>query len=220
MMLILFVIIPLAAVLGVSWLLYAAQTISSRIRGKCYDDIEQIPANFVGLVLGCTRYLSSGRPNLYFAYRIEAAAALFRAGKVELLLASGASFTRDELDEATSMKDALIEAGVPAKCVVCDPHGYRTIESVLRAKRVYGQDRLTIISQSFHNQRAIYVADHRGIEAIGFNARDVALPRAPAVRLREFLARIRVLIDVHVSNTQPRVLGEQNLDSRRQKQTR
>ena len=115
MMLILFVIIPLAALLGVSWLLYTAQTISSRIRGKCYDDIEQIPANFVGLVLGCARYLSSGRPNLYFAYRIEAAAALFRAGKVELLLASGASFARDELDEATSMKDALIEAGVPAE---------------------------------------------------------------------------------------------------------
>jgi SanA protein len=211
MWLILFVVIPLGTLLGGLALLYGAQTIPRRIRGRLFDDVAEIPANRVGLVLGCTRTLKNGNPNLYFAYRIDAAAELFRAGKVELLLVSGAS-RHPDVDEAASMKDALIEQGVPAESVVCDPHGYRTIESVLRAKRVYGQRRLTIISQRFHNERAIYVADHRGIEASGFNARDVALPRAGAVRLREFLARIRVLIDIHVNDTQPRVLGEESLD--------
>jgi SanA protein len=218
MWLILFVALPLAVLLGGLALLYGAQTIPKRIRGRCYDDLTELPANRVGLVLGCTRTLKNGNPNLYFAYRIDAAAALFRAGQVELLLASGAS-RRAEVDEAASMKEALIEQGVPADRIVCDPHGYRTIESVLRAKRVYGQERLTIISQRFHNQRAIYVADHRGIEASGFNARDVALPRARAVRLREFLARMRVLIDIHVNNTQPRVLGEESLDPSPQERT-
>jgi SanA protein len=200
-----------AALLGVLALVHRAQTIPSRIRGKCYDDVTQVPTNRVGLVLGCTRYLTNGHPNVYFAHRMEAAAALFRAGKVELLLASGASH-RAEIDEAASMKEALVELGVPASCVVCDPHGYRTIDSVLRAKGTYGQSRFTIISQPFHNHRAIYVAERRGIEAVGFNARDVALPRARAVSFREFLARLRVLIDIHVKNTRPRVQGDGRLD--------
>jgi len=212
MWLLLFVVLPTAALVGGVALVFGAQTIPRRIRGQCYDDVTQVPSNRVGLVLGCTRYLRSGRPNVYFAHRIDAAAALHRAGKVELLLASGAS-RRPDIDEAASMKEALIEQGVPAECVVCDPHGYRTIDSVLRAKRVYGQDRLTIISQAFHNHRAMYVAEHRGIEAIGFNARDVTLPRAPAVRFREFLARMRVLIDIHLNNTQPRVQGDGSLES-------
>ncbi len=214
MWLLLFAGLLLAVLVGSSVLVYGAQTIPKRIRGRCYDDLAQIPANRVGLVLGCTRHLSSGRPNLYFAHRIAAAAALFRAGKVELLLASGAS-QRAEVDEAASMKQALIEQGVPADSIVCDPHGYRTIDSVLRAKRVYGQERLTIISQSFHNHRAIYLAERRGIEAIGFNARDVAPPDGRMVRFREVFARVRVLIDVHVNNTQPRVLGERNLEQER-----
>jgi SanA protein len=193
--------------LGTGFLLYRGQTIERHIRGGCYDELASTPHNHVGLVLGCVRYLDSGRPNLYFSYRIEAAAALYQAGKIDVLLVSGASH-RKGIDEAGSMKDALIELGVPGECVVCDRHGYRTIDSVLRAKSAYGQKRLTIISQAFHNQRAIYIAERRGIEAIGFNAQDVAPPRGRLVRAREYFARMRVLIDVHVNNTQPRELGE------------
>ncbi|MCH7868119.1 MAG: YdcF family protein [Myxococcales bacterium] len=207
MWLFLFVVLPLAVVFGSVALVYTAQTIPKRFRGRCYDDVVQIPANRVGLVLGCARNLRSGRPNLYFTKRIEAAAALFRAGKVERLLASGASRGAD-INEVTSMKQALIEAGVPADCIVCDHHGYRTIDSVLRAQLVYGQDRLTIISQPFHNQRALYLAEHRGIDAVGFNAADVLPPRGRKVRFREFFARMRVVIDIHINHTQPRVLGK------------
>lgn len=206
----LFVVLPVGSVLGAIALLYGAQEIPRRITGRCYDDASEIPTNHVGLVLGCTRTLESGRPNLYFVYRIEAAAALFRAGKVDVLLVSGASH-RADVDEAASMKEALVEAGVPEAVVVCDCHGYRTIDSVLRAKRVYGQEKLTIVSQAFHNHRAIYIAEHHGIEAIGFDAVDVAPPRGRLVRIREYFARMRVLVDIHVSNTQPRVLGEREV---------
>ena len=191
-------------------LLYRGQTIERYVRGRCYDEVDEIPHNHVGLVLGCVRYLESGRQNLYFTYRIEAATELFRAGKVDILLVSGASH-RKGIDEAGSMKEALMDCGVPEAAIVCDRDGYRTIDSVLRAKLVYGQEQLTIISQVFHNLRAIYVAERRGIEAVGFNAQDVAPPHGRMVRAREYLARMRVLIDVHVNNTQPRVLGQREV---------
>lgn len=207
MWLFLFVVLPVSAVAGAGFLLYRGQTIARHIRGTCYDDVSKMPRNHVGLVLGCVRYLESGRPNRYFTYRIEAAAALVHAGKVDILLVSGASH-RKSIDEAGSMKEALIEQGVPAASIVCDRFGYRTIDSVLRARMVYGQGRLTIVSQQFHNERAIYIAERRGIEAIGLNAEDVEPPRGRIVRLREYLARMRVLVDIHLSNTKPRVLGE------------
>lgn len=207
MWLFLFFVLPMAIGIGSVTLVYLGQTIAKRNRGRCYDDVDQIPANRVGLVLGCTRKLSGGRPNRYFDYRIDAAAALFRAGKVERLLASGASH-RADVDEAANMKQALIEAGVPGDRIVCDHHGFRTIDSVMRARRIYGQERLTIISQSFHNHRAIYVAEHCGIEAIGFNAADVPYPGGRKVRFREFFARVRVVLDIHIHKTQPKVLGE------------
>lgn len=207
MWLFLFVVLPAGIVLGTGFLLYRGQTLERHIRGQCHDDPANIPHNHVGLVLGCVRTLESGRPNLYFTHRIAAAASLFRARKVDILLVSGASH-RKNIDEAGSMKEALIELGIPAEAVVCDRHGYRTVDSVLRAQRVFGQTSLTIISQAFHNQRAIYIAERRGMEAIGFNARDVAPPRGRMVRVREYLARMRVLIDIHVNNTQPRELGD------------
>lgn len=207
MWLFLFVVVPLGLLIGSAVLIQMARTIPRRIRGECYDDAAMAPAKRVGLVLGCTRYLESGRPNLYFSHRIAAALALYNAAKVEVLLVSGASH-RGDVDEAKSMQEALVEGGVPIERIVCDPHGFRTIDSVLRAQRVYGQNELTIISQPFHNHRAIYIAEHHGIEAIGFNAVDVAPPLGRKVRFREVFARMRVLVDIHISNTQPRVLGK------------
>jgi SanA protein len=177
-----------------------------RIRGSCYAVADETPENRVGLLLGCTRLLPSGKPNLYFRYRIEAAAELYRAGKVDKLLASGASH-RGDVDEAASMKEALIEAGVPEPDIVCDPYGYRTIDSVIRSQAVYGLDRMTIISQGFHNRRAIYIAEYWDIDAIGFDARDVEWPGGRKVRFREYFARLRVLIDLHVLAIGPRVTG-------------
>jgi SanA protein len=200
----------LAAGLGIvslSWAtLWIPRALPRRIRGRCYDRVEEVPWNRVALVLGCTQFLDGGAPNIYFQFRIEAAVALYREGKVDKLLVSGASHRRD-VDEAGSMKDALIEAGVKETDIVCDRDGYRTIDSVIRAQSAYGLDRLTIISQAFHNRRAIYIAEHWGIDAIGFNAEDVRPPRGRKVRFREHFARLRTVIDLYILATQPRVAG-------------
>ncbi len=184
---------------------YANHRIEAAARELCFEDASVVPLRVTGLVLGCTRLLRSGRPNRYFAHRIDAAVSLFRAGRVEQLLVSGASH-RGQVDEALSMKEALVEQGVPEDHVVCDHHGYRTIDSVLRAPLVFGCDQLIIVSQRFHVERALYVAEHQGIDAIGFAARDVSRPGGRLVRSREIFARIRALVDVHLLRTKPRTL--------------
>ncbi|MDP6979542.1 MAG: ElyC/SanA/YdcF family protein [Myxococcota bacterium] len=192
------------AVIALAWR-YANHRIEAAARGHCFEDASAVPSRATGLVLGCTRLLRSGRPNRYFAYRIDAAASLFHSGRVERLLVSGASH-RGEVDEAFSMKEALIEQDVPEERIVCDHHGYRTIDSVLRAPLVFDCDQLIVVSQRFHVERALYVAKHRGIDAIGFAARDVSRPGGRLVRLREIFARIRALVDVHLTRTGPRTL--------------
>ncbi len=183
----------------------ANRRIAEATRALCFDDATRVPKREVGLVLGCTRYLRTGRPNRYFAHRIDAAAALFHAGKIDRVLVSGASH-RGEVDEAQSMKEALIEQGVPEGRIVCDHFGYRTIDSVLRASEVFDCREFVVISQRFHIERALYVTRHRGIDAIGFAARDVSRLGGRAVRGREVFARIRALLDVHVLGTRPRTL--------------
>ena len=181
-------------------------SLAEQVRAGCYASVVEIPRRRVGLVLGCARNLPSGRPNLYFRYRIEAATELVRAGKVEVLLVSGASDLAD-IDEAESMKEALVERGVPEASVVCDRHGYRTLDSVVRSQAVYALDEVTIISQAFHNRRALYIAKHRGIDAIAFDARDVSPPGGRKVRVREYCARLRVWADLYIFSARPRVEG-------------
>ena len=175
----------------------------------CHDDLEALPEREVGLVLGCTRSLKSGRPNRYFVHRIAAAVPLFRAGKVARLIVSGASH-RGEVDEAQSMEEALVEQGVPRDRIVRDAHGYRTIDSVLRASQVFGAHAYIVISQRFHVERALYLARHRGIDASGFAAKDVAQGGSRLVRFREVFARIRALVDVHLLRTRPRTLERES----------
>jgi SanA protein len=176
-------------------------------QGRTYSDIRDIPHRHVGLVLGCSKQLPDGRPNLFFRNRVIAAAELYRAGKVDYLLVSGDNHVR-AYDEATDMKYALIQSGVPPERIYCDFAGFRTLDSVVRAKEVFGQTEVTIISQEFHNQRAIFIASHRGLDAIGFNAPEVDVYNSFKTRCREKLARVATLVDVLALHRQPRFLGE------------
>jgi SanA protein len=172
-----------------------------------YDTVAQAPKNRVGLVLGCGRFVSASRENLFFTNRIEAAWRLFEAGKVEYLLVSGDNHVAG-YDEPTDMKLALVALGVPAERIVCDYAGFTTLDSIVRAKEVFGQAAVTIISQKFHNERAIYLARTHGLEAVGFNAEDVGLRRGLKTYVREAASRVKAVWDVNVWRRQPKFLGE------------
>lgn len=177
-----------------------------RAQDQVYSKISELPKNKVGLLLGTSKYRSQGGINLYYAYRIDAAVALFNAGKIDYILVSGDNET-EYYDEPTTFKNDLIKRGIPEDRIVLDFAGFRTLDSVLRAKEVFGQEAFTIISQKFHNERAVYLAKHFNINAIAFNARDVNNSYGLKTRTREYLARVKASIDV-LFNVQPRFLGE------------
>lgn len=172
---------------------------------KIYNDIAALPAKKTALVLGASKTLSNGQSNLYFEYRINAAAALYKAGKVKAFVLSGDNSTKG-YSEPEDMKVTLMAKGVPASMIYLDYAGLRTFDSVYRMKAIFMQDDFIIVSQEFHNQRALYIAQYLGINAIAFNAQDVAKNQGFKTKQREKLARVKVFIDLW-TNKQPKFLG-------------
>lgn len=180
--------------------------VAGKSSNYCFDSASDAPPNHVGLLLGTSPVLRNGKVNLYFKYRIDAAIELYRAGKVKYLLVSGDN-SRSEYNEPLEMKNALIVRGIPENRIFLDYAGFRTLDSVVRAKEIFGQNTFTVISQKFHNERAVYLARHYDIEAIGFNAQDVSAYNGFKTRIREWLARVKVFVDL-LTNKQPKFLGE------------
>lgn len=165
-------------------------------RGRVYDDVARVPHNKVGLVLGTSPQAPDGGPNLYFVYRIDAAERLFKAGKIDCVLLSGDK-SGDDYNEPGAMRDSLVARGVPAECIMLDYSGFRTQHSVLHARDTFGQSGLTIISQQFHNERALFLADRAGVAAVGYNAQDVTLWRKwLKIHSREYMARVKLFVDL------------------------
>ncbi len=175
--------------------------------GKTYSDIRLIPRNKVGLVLGTSSRLVAGGNNPYYTNRIQATIALFNAGKIEFVLVSGDNGSPYYNEPNTIRKD-LIRGGIPAEKIFLDFAGFRTLDSMRRAQFVFGLDSVTVISQKFHNERAIYLAEEKGLAAIGFNAMNISGSRGFKVQFREYFARIKMFMDL-AFNTQPRFYGEQ-----------
>lgn len=173
---------------------------------RIYSDVTTIPANNVGLLLGTGKFLSSGYENAYYRHRINAATALLKSGKIKYLVISGDN-SRKEYDEPSDMRADLIAAGIDSTVIYLDYAGFRTFDSIVRLKKIFGQNKVTIISQLFHNQRAIYIAKKEGIDAIGFNARDVSANYGFRVQVREKLARVKVFVDM-LTGKEPKFLGE------------
>ena len=186
--------------------IYANITAVWASRGRIFSEVKQVPVTRVGLVFGTTDRVN-GRENLYFRYRIEAAAKLWKAGKLETLIVSGDNRSR-YYNEPEKMKQALVERGIPAERIVCDFAGLRTLDSVVRAKEIFGADPILFISQRFQNERAIYLAKANGIQAYGFNAEDVETQAGLKTKLREVGARVKMWLDVNFLNTRPKHLGE------------
>jgi SanA protein len=175
-------------------------------RGDTYDQVSEVPHNKVGLVLGCVRYLNGGYENPFFQNRIDAATRLFEAAKIDYILVSGDNH-RQGYDESSDMKQALVERGVPSERIICDYAGFSTLDSIVRSKEVFGQQAITVISQRFHNERAIYIAKACGVEATGYNAEDVKLKWAAKTYLREIASRVKAVWDVRIVRRQPKFLG-------------
>jgi len=173
---------------------------------KLYNSTENIPYNRVGLLLGTIKTLKNGKSNLYYKYRINATVALYEAGKISRVLVSGDNGNKN-YDEPTDMKNDLIANGIPAEHIVLDYAGFRTLDSIVRCRDVFGQDSVTIISQAFHNKRALFIAKYSGIDAIGYNANTVATRYSIRIQLREYLARVKMIVDIAFGK-KPKFLGE------------
>jgi SanA protein len=165
-----------------------------------------LPEVRVGLVLGCSAKMTDGRENLFFARRISAASELFRAGRVQYLLLSGDN-SRADYDEPGEMRRALVRAGVPASRLVLDHAGFRTLDSVMRAKDVFGLEEVIVVSQHFHNERAVYLARAHGLKAFGFDAQGVGGLEGARIALREAVSRTFAVLDVNVFHTKPHFDG-------------
>jgi SanA protein len=194
----------LVVVLGFPW--YANILVSNAGINKTYNRVEEVPYTRVGLLLGTSRFVKSGSKNLYFKYRIEAATSLLKSGKIKYLIISGDNGNKS-YDEPTDMKNELVANGIDSTKLYLDYAGFRTFDSIVRAKEVFGQDTLLIISQKFHNERAIYIANRLGMHAIGFNAKDVQKAYGLKTTIREWFARVKVMVDFWFG-VDPKFLGK------------
>lgn len=188
----------------VGFILYCNFVIMHSAGERTYDTLGELPYRRVGLVLGTSKYLVGGGINKYYENRIEAAYEAYSEGKVDYLLVSGDNALM-EYNEPMRMKKSLMEKGVPEERVYLDYAGFRTLDSVVRAREVFDVDEFTIISQKFQNERAVYIARSRGIEAIAYNAED---PGKGRVRRREMLARVKAVLDIEFLHTEPKFLGD------------
>jgi len=172
-----------------------------------YNDIERVPYNKCGLLLGTSKYRPEGGVNPYFKQRLDAAAQLYKAGKVDFIIASGDN-SEVYYNEPKVMIRSLVERGVPAGKIFPDYAGFRTLDSVVRARDVFSQNSITLISQKFHNERGVYIGRRHGMDVVGYNAADIYEPGSIKIRVREVFARMKAFIDIHLLKETPRFLGD------------
>ncbi len=171
-----------------------------------FTDPARLPVNDVGLVLGTSARTLGGYANPHFQARVAAAARLYQAGKVRHLLLSGDNHIQG-YDEPSDMQEALARLGIPEAAMTLDYAGFRTLDSVARAKAVFGQTRLTIITDDFHVSRALFLCRAYGIDAVAFCSDEVPLEYSGKPRMREWLARVKAWLDVYILRTAPKFYG-------------
>ena len=182
--------------------------VSDSSKGRIYSSIQNMPKRGVALVLGTAKYVRRGKINYFYKYRIDAAIKLYKAGKVRAILVSGDNSSKYYNEPARMMRD-LIKRGIPKSKIYLDFAGFRTLDSILRAKEIFGLKKYIIVSQKFHLQRALFIAQKSGVDAIGFVAKDI--PRTAAafrMRMREYAARVKAFLDIYILHTTPKFFGK------------
>lgn len=198
--------ILIGAVLIFAVIVCANYAVRHTAKAFIYQNIDSIPQNKAGLLLGTSKLLRSGLPNQYFQNRIQATVDLYKAGKIEVVVISGDN-SREGYNEPEDMKSELMLRGIPEDKIYLDYAGFRTLDSVVRMEKIFGQKSFTIISQKFHNQRAIYIAHAKGLQAVGYNAEDVNTYSGFKTQLREKFARVKLFLDLWTGKN-PKFLGE------------
>lgn len=196
-------LLAISLVLVIVFYNHVSETAGNRI----YSTVEKVPHNKVGLLLGTSKYISEGKLNPYYKNRIDAAVLLYQEGKIDYILVSGDN-RHESYNEPREMRRSLMAAGIPEEKIFLDFAGFRTLDSVIRSKMVFGQNEITIISQSFHIERALYIALHYQIDAVGFAAADAPDSWTDVTFFREYLARVKLMLDIYLFDTGPKFLGE------------
>lgn len=172
-----------------------------------YHKLEDVPNREVALVLGTNPLISGRYVNPYFIARMDAAASLYHSGAIKHLLLSGDNSNK-VYNEPVEMKIALLEQGVPESAISLDYAGFRTLDSVVRSKQIFQQEEVILVSQAFHNERALFIARKKGINAIAYNAKTPAIHQQSKVKYREYLARVKAVLDIFILKKEPRFYGE------------
>lgn len=183
--------------------------VTQSTKSSRFARVEELPFNRVALVLGTNPELRGGRTNLFFTTRMDAAAELYRKGKVKHFILSGDN-GRHTYNEPEAMQQALAERGVPLSATTLDFAGFRTLDSVVRCNKVFGQEKFTVVSQAFHNSRALFIANYYGLEAIAFDAPEVKTASRKTV-IREYFAKVKAVLDLYVFKKGPKFLGEKEI---------
>lgn len=193
--------------LAVALVIVGSQWVVRGAEPFVYDNIEELPENDVGLLLGTSPYSRKGNESALFQHRIQATADLYKAGKIKHVLASGAN-PDSTYNEPRKMYFALVEAGVPPEAITLDFAGFRTLDSIVRATAVFRLEKYTVISQRFHVYRAVFIARQDGIPAIAYAPPETRERQKTRVLVREYLARTNAILDLFLLRTGPKFLGE------------
>jgi SanA protein len=200
-------IIPALLAISVVLVIVFYNHVSEASGDRIFTSIEKMPHHKVGLLLGTSKYISEGKLNPYYKNRIDAAVLLYQERKIDYILVSGDN-RHESYNEPREMRRSLMAAGIPEEKIFLDFAGFRTLDSVIRSKMVFGQNEITIISQSFHIERALYIALHYQIDAVGYAAADAPDSWSDVTFFREYLARVKLMLDIYLFDTGPKFLGE------------
>jgi SanA protein len=182
-------------------------TVKLSTSSKIYEKIEDVGEFNAALVLGTSPRLANGMNNAYFYHRIDAAEELYKSGKVKYIIVSGDNGNVN-YNEPEEMKKELVSRGIPAEIIFCDYAGFRTLDSVIRAKAIFGQEKIIIVSQKFHCERAVFLARRNGIDAYGYCATDVYKYYGFKTKVREVFARVKVFYDL-IFGVDPKFYGDE-----------
>jgi len=162
--------------------------------GRTFTKISQIPPRETALVLGTSPKMKSGISNPYFTARMDATALLYHHGKIKKIIVSGEK--SKGYDEPFAMKNYLVyQEGVPENIIIEDPKGFKTQISINNCKNIYHENNVIIVSQGFHNLRALFYARNNDMNALGFDAQDVLSNQSYyRNQSREFLARVSAVV--------------------------